>query len=61
MAVLCIRERSVHAIAGHVQVQHTTVKQNCPLKQVYKGNLPFNVNMSKTFFKGVLFLIIFFR
>jgi hypothetical protein len=60
MVVLYIRERSVHTIAGLVQVQHAIVKQNCPLKQVYKGTLPFNFNTSRTIFKGVLFSIIFF-
>ena len=61
MSVLCIRERSALTIAGLLQEHRTIVKQNCPLKQVYKGNLPFNINTSKTVFKGGLFLIIFFR
>ena len=60
MVVFYIREGSVHTIAGLVQVQHTIVKQNCPLKQVYKGNLHFNFNTSKTIFNGVLFSIIYF-
>ena len=61
MVVRYIRERSLHTIAGLVQVQHSIVKQNCPVEQVYKGNLPFNFNKSKTVFKGVFFSIIFFR
>ena len=59
--MLYIRERCVRTVAGLVQVQHTIVKHNCPLNQVYKGNLPFNFSTSKTVFKGVLFSDIFFR
>jgi hypothetical protein len=34
------------------------VKQRCPLKPVYKGNLHFNFNASKAVFKGILISIL---